>query len=151
MCRAQRHSVRISVAEADVTRPSLAIVVLGFTALPLAAFAHHSWRAVYDGGEDVRITATITSEVYRNPHQTVRAELAYRGGEPEEWTIEWRGGRPRDGEPPIVYDLDPGDRVVIEGRIARFPGARKLQMFTLKRPADGMTIEARRSRNRDRS
>lgn len=117
-------------------------------ALPLAAGAHHSWGAVYDGGEEVTVEATIASQVYRNPHLTVRIEMAGETGEPEEWTMEWRGGRRRNGEPPVTYDLKPGDEVVIEGRIARFPGSKKIQMFALTRPADGMSIQARRGRNR---
>lgn len=117
-------------------------------ALPLAASAHHSWRAVYDGGEEVTVEATIVSEVYRNPHLTVQIELAGETGEPEKWTMEWRGGRRRDGEPPVTYDINPGDEVVIEGRIARFSGSKKIQMFALTRPADGMSIQARRGRNR---
>ena len=120
------------------------LTFIGLAALPLAAQAHHSWRAVYDGGEEVVIDATVTSEVFRNPHATVRVDIVNAAGEPEAWTIEWRGGRRRDREAPVEYDLGPGDEVVIEGQVARFAGGKKIQMRTLTRPADGMTIEARR-------
>jgi hypothetical protein len=115
--------------------------------LPLAAHAHHSWRAVYDGGEEVTLDARIASEVYRNPHLTVRIEIPDDSGELEEWTLEWRGSRRRDDVDSTRYDLHPGDQVVIDGRIARFPGSKKIQMFALTRPADGMHIEARRGRS----
>ena len=131
--------------------PTRAVILVGLAALPLVATAHHSWRAVYDGGEEVTIDATITSAVYRNPHRTVRAELVYDAEAPEEWTIEWRGGRRGDDESEDAYGLKPGDHVVIEGRIARFPGSKKLQMYKLTRLDDGLTITARRGRNRDRN
>lgn len=117
-------------------------------ALPLTASAHHSWRAVYDGGEEVTVEATITSAVFRNPHLAVRVEIANATGDREPWTIEWRGERRGDGQAPVMYDLAPGDEVVIAGRTARDADMKKIQMRTLTRPADGMTIEARRRRNR---
>ena len=131
--------------------PAAAILACALLMLPAAALAHHSWRAVYDGGEEVTIDATISSSIYRNPHRTVRAMLVYDGGELEEWTIEWRGGRRRSGGDEETYELEPGDPVVIEGRIARFPGSKKLQMYKLTRVSDGLTITGRRGRNRDRS
>lgn len=126
---------------------AVALACCGLTALPAAALAHHSWRAVYDGGEEVTIDATISSSVYRNPHRTVRAMLVYDGGELEEWTIEWRGGRRRSRGDEETYNLEPGDPVVIEGRIARFPGSKKLQMYKLTRISDGLTITGRRGRS----
>jgi len=130
------------------------LVFLGFLAVPLAAHAHHSWRAVYGGGEEVTIDALITSEPFRNPHNAVHVQIAGASGELEPWTIEWRGRRRRDGGDPVVYDLNPGDEVVIVGRRAVDADLKKIQMTRLTRTADGMTIEARqgrRNRDRDRS
>jgi len=115
---------------------------------PAVGQAHHSWRAVYDGGEEITIDAVVASAVYRNPHPTVRVEIANDAGELETWTIEWRGGRRRDGEPAPTYDLSPGDAVLIEGQVARYPRSKKIQMFALTRQADGMRIEARRGGGR---
>ena len=126
-------------------------IFLSLLTLPLAAAAHHSWRAVYGGGEGVTIDATITSEPFRNPHNAVHVQIAGASGELEPWTIEWRGRRRRDGGDPVVYDLNPGDEVVIVGRRAVDTDLKKIQMTRLTRTADGMTIEARqRRRNRDR-
>lgn len=125
------------------------LIMLGFLGLPLVVQAHHSWRAVYGGGEDVTIDATIASEPFRNPHNAVHVQIANAAGELEPWTIEWRGRRRRDGGEPVVYDLNPGDEVVIVGRRAVDTNLKKIQMTRLTRPADGMTIEARQRRNRD--
>lgn len=127
----------------------LATLTIGLAILPLAAQAHHSWRAVYGGGEEVTIDATIASKPFRNPHNAVHVQIANASGDLEPWTIEWRGQRRRDGEPPVTYDLNPGDEVVIVGRRAVNGDLKKIQMQTLTRPADGMTIEARQ-RRRDR-
>ena len=116
--------------------------------LPLVAHAHHSWRAVYGGGEEVTVEATIVSEPFRNPHNAVHVQIRNAGGEIEPWTIEWRGQRRRNGGEPVHYDLNPGDEVVIVGRRAVDEDLKKIQMLTLTRPADGMTIEGRRRDDR---
>ena len=127
----------------------LATLMIGLATLPLVAQAHHSWRAIYGGGEELTIDATIASKPFRNPHNAVHVQIVNASGDLEPWTIEWRGQRRRDGEPRVTYDLNPGDEVVIVGRRAVNGDLKKIQMQTLTRPADGMTIEARQ-RRRDR-
>ena len=112
------------------------------------AQAHHSWGTIYDGGEPVNVEAVITGDVYRNPHAAVKVDIMNDLGEPEEWTIEWRGNRNRDRTQPVEYDLNAGDEVVIDGRTARDTDRKTIQMTTLVRPADGMTIQARQGRGR---
>ena len=114
----------------------------------LTVQAHHSWGTIYDGGEPVNVEAVITGDVYRNPHTAVKADIMNDLGEPEEWTIEWRGNRNRDRTQPVEYDLNPGDEVVIDGRTARDTNRKTIQMTTLVRPSDGMTIKARQGRGR---
>ena len=125
----------------------LATLAMGCALSPLAVQAHHSWNGVYGGGEPLTIDATIASKPFRNPHNAVHVQIANAAGELEPWTIEWRGQRRRDGEAPVIYDLNPGDEVVIVGRRAVNSDLKKIQMRTLTRPADGMTIEARLGRN----
>ena len=121
----------------------LATLAMGCALSPLVVYAHHSWDAVYGGGAALTIDATIASKPFRNPHNAVHVQIANASGELEPWTIEWRGQRRRDGEAPVIYDLNPGDEVVIVGRRAANPDLKKIQMQTLTRPEDGMTIQAR--------
>jgi len=131
-----------------VTLQRLSMLMIALAIVPMAVHAHHSWNAVYGGGEELTIDATITSKPFRNPHNAAHIQVANDAGEMEAWTVEWRGERRRDGEPPPVYDLNPGDAVVIFGRRAVDAGVKKIQMERLTRPADGLTITARRGRNR---
>lgn len=129
-------------------RRNCAALAIVLVSTPAFALAHHSWGAVYGGGEEVTVAAKIASKHFRNPHHAVHVQIANTAGELEPWTIEWRGPRRRDGGPPVVYDLNPGDDVVIVGRRAVDTGLKKIQMTKLTRPADGMTIEARLGRDR---
>ena len=114
----------------------------------MTAQAHHSWGTIYNGGQPVNVEAVITGDVYRNPHEAVKVDIMNDLGEPEAWTIEWRGNRGRDRTQTSEYDLSPGDEVVIDGRTARDTNRKTIQMTTLVRPADGMTIQARQGRGR---
>ena len=123
----------------------MAIAILVLASLASTANAHHSWGAVYNGGESVNVTAVITSKAYRNPHDRVEATIVNQAGETEEWRIEWRGMRGGGGMgrgQAVQYDLNPGDEVIVEGRTALNPGLMAIQMTKLTRVSDGMTIEA---------
>jgi hypothetical protein len=123
----------------------------------MTAQAHHSWGAVYDGGAAINdLNATIAGSHTRRPHDAIKVTIENELGEPEEWTVQWRGergerggrggrGRGRD-ESATQYDFNIGDAVVIDGRYARDEGSRLIQMTLLTRPADGMTITAREGR-----
>ncbi len=101
----------------------------------MTAQAHHSWGTIYNGGQPVNVEA-------------VKVDIMNDLGEPEQWTIEWRGNRGRDRSQTSEYNLAPGDEVVIDGRTARDTNRKTIQMTTLVRPADGMTIQARQGRGR---
>ena len=123
----------------------MAIFILILASLASTANAHHSWGAVYNGGEPVKVTAVITSKAYRNPHDRVEVTIVNEAEETEEWRIEWRGRRGGNGGgrgQAVQYDLNPGDEVIVEGRTALNPGLMAIQMTKLTRVSDGMTIEA---------
>lgn len=125
------------------------VLLSSLVGLSLTARAHHSWGAIYNGGEPVSINAVITGKVYRNPHETVEVSIMNEHGESEEWKIEWRGerGGGRGRSQAVQYGLNPGDEVLIAGRTARDSGRRTIQMQTMTRSADGLTIQAREGRN----
>ncbi len=129
-------------------RRVLMLLTGALAGVAMTAQAHHSWGAIYDGGAPVNVEATITGNPYRNPHDAVKVNIMNDLGEPEEWTIQWRGNRGRDRSERVVYDLNPGDEVVIDGRAARDTTSKLIQMTNLLRPSDGMTIQAREGRGR---
>ncbi len=131
-------------------RRILMLLTGALAGVSMTAQAHHSWGAVYDGGAPVNVEATITGHPYRNPHDAVKVNIMNDLGEPEAWTIQWRGnrGRGRDQTQAVEYDLNPGDEVVIDGRAARNTTSKLIQMTNLVRPSDGMTIQAREGRGR---
>ena len=128
-------------------RRILTLVTCAVAGFAVAAEAHHSWGAVYNGGQPVSdITATIAGNHVRRPHDSIAVTIMNELGEPEEWTIQWRGRRRgRDGDS-VRYDFHIGDEVVIEGRMARNESRKLIQMTSLVRPADGWTLTAREGR-----
>jgi hypothetical protein len=115
----------------------------------MTAQAHHSWEAVYRGGQRVNdLTATIAGNHSARPHNAIAVTIRNQLGAPEAWTIQWRGGVSRDRHGNTVgYDFNIGDEVVIGGRMARDEGQKLIQMTSLVRAADGWTITAREGRD----
>jgi hypothetical protein len=118
-------------------RQILALVVGALAGVAVTAQPHHSWSTVYDGGRDVDdLTATISGDHTRRPHDAIAIAITNDLGEPEEWTLQWFGegggrggrgtGRGRD-ESSAHYDFNIGDEVVIDGttvgRLRRDGGA----------------------------
>lgn len=127
------------------------LVIGALSGVAVTAQAHHSWGAVYDGGQEISdLTATIAGPHTRRPHDAIAITITNELGEPEEWTMQWRGerggrGRGRD-ESAVQIDLNVGDEVVLDGRFARDEGSKLIQMTSLVRPSDGWTLEARQGR-----
>ena len=141
-------------------RQVLTMLTGALAGVTVTAQAHHSWGTVYDGGAAVNeLTATIAGSYSRRPHDAIAVTIINELGEPEEWTVQWRGNRGGRGqggdENAVQYDFNIGDEIVINGRYARDEDAKLIQMTSLVRPADGWTITARegrggRGRGRDR-
>jgi len=126
----------------------LAGSLAGFAA---TAQAHHSWGAVYDGGQSVNgLAATIAGEHTRRPHDAIEVTITNSVGEPETWTVQWRGDRGGGGmgRNDSQYDFNIGDEVVIDGRMARDESQKLIQMSSLLRPSDGWTVTASLGRGR---
>ena len=118
----------------------------------MIAQAHHSWGAVYDGGTEVSdLNAVIAGPHTRRPHDAIKVTIQNDLGEPEEWTVQWRGergGRGRGmGGDVEQFDLNVGDEVTIDGQYARDQSSKLIQMTLMTRTVDGSTvIQARQGR-----
>jgi hypothetical protein len=131
-------------------RQILMLLTGALAGVTMTAQAHHSWGAVYNGGQEVSdLTVTIAGTHSRRPHDNIAVTITNEVGEPEEWTVQWRGnrGRGRDrNEEAAQYDFNIGDEVVIGGRMARDEDSNLIQMTSLVRPSDGWTLTAREGR-----
>ena len=129
-------------------RPVLMILAGSLAGIAVTAQAHHSWGAVYNGGQSVNgLAATIAGEHTRRPHDAIEVTITNSLGEPESWTVQWRGNRGGGGmggmgRDAAQYDFNIGDEVVIDGRMARDESQKLIQMTSLLRPSDGWTVTA---------
>ena len=126
-------------------RPVLMILAGSLAGLAVTAQAHHSWGAVYNGGQSVNgLAATISGEHTRRPHDAIEVTITNSLGEAETWTVQWRGNRGGGGmgRNDSQYDFNIGDEVVIDGRMARDESQKLIQMTSLLRPSDGWTLTA---------
>ena len=112
-----------------------AVLACVAAAVPLTAFAHHSFTALYDGEEKVTIEGRIATVTVRNPHSFVHVLVTDQAGEQVRWAIEW-GSANELGR--LTRDtLNPGDEVVVVGNPSRTEGNRQMKMIRIERPADG--------------
>ena len=100
-------------------RPCRWSAALILIALPLAATAHHSTRAIFDRSQPTEVEGTISSVFWRNPHIGLTLLVENEAGETEEWEIE--GGTFNDLQR-SGFDTQTvaiGDRVRIVGASSR--------------------------------
>ena len=84
-----------------------------------AVHAHHSFAVYFDSSKDVKITGTVTSFRFTNPHGTIAVDVTDAQGRVTHWRAETnapvvlvRRGWTRDV-------LKPGDTITIEGWASR--------------------------------
>ena len=72
------------------TPAALIRIVIGLVLVsaPLAATAHHSFRAQYDSDIVVEVTGTITEVAWTNPHARFYVEAEDESGESVTWDFE---------------------------------------------------------------
>ncbi len=105
--------------------------------------AHHSFTAAYDSTKRVTIEGVVKEFVWRNPHSYVRIEVMTKEGTTEMWTLEWGSSNQLSAAkyPVTRTTLRAGDKLIAGGEPGRDPEARRVRIFTLKRPVDNWQWE----------
>ena len=100
-------------------------------------YAHHSFAATYNSKAEVKIEGKLMQFTFRNPHSFVNIEATDPKGGVQRWSVEWSGAAALSNQGLSQTTLKVGDHVIITGRPSRAPNEYRVQMLTLKRPADG--------------
>ncbi len=102
-------------------------------------FAHHSFTAAYEAGQRVEIEGVVQEFVWLNPHSYVRLDVTDKAGKTEGWTLEWGSSTQLSAAkyPVTRTTLKFGDHIVATGEPGRDPEARRVRIFSIKRPVDG--------------
>jgi hypothetical protein len=128
----------INFERGGIMRKSVVLlIVLGFMAGGVSVWSHHSLSATYDERIDVTLEGRIVQFHQRNPHSYLQLEAPDENGEPERWSLEWRGagGLSRDG---ITREtLRVGDEVVVTIHPSRTVDDTRGVLNTLHRKSDG--------------
>ena len=116
---------------------AVVIVVAG-----TATQAHHSIAGAYVDTREDTIDGVITEFRFINPHPFVTVTQSSDG---ESWRLEMDNRREFDAIGFAADDLNIGDRIVVDGILARRE-ANRLYVMRLERPADGFGFEQIASR-----
>ena len=101
--------------------------------------AHHSFSAVYQTKEEIKLEGKLVQISIRNPHSFVYVEAPDKEGKMQRWSLEWGGAAQLAGQGVNQQTLKVGDRIVITGRPSRAPGEYRVLVQTISRPTDGFT------------
>jgi hypothetical protein len=106
-------------------------------------FAHHSFTAAYDSTKRVEIEGVVKEFVWRNPHSFVRIEVTTKEGGMELWNLEWGSTTQLQAAkyPVTRTTIKAGDRIIAGGEPGRDPAAKRVRIFSIKRPIDGWEWE----------
>ena len=121
----------------------LLALVAGIFLFSAAAYAHHSFAAVYNTKETVKLEGKLVQFVFRNPHSFVTIEAPDPDGKVQRWSLEWGGAAQLAGQGVQQRTLNVGDHVIITGQPSRAPGEYRVLLKTLKRPSDGYSWGSR--------
>src|SRR5215468_1276755 len=94
------------------------------------AYAHHSFSAVYNVKETVKIEGNLVQFVLRNPHSFVFIEAPDSEGKTQRWSLEWGGAAQLAGQGVEARTLNVGDHVIITGQPSRAPGEYRVLLKT---------------------
>lgn len=112
------------------------------TALPAAS--HHSVRDVFDADHSIRISGTVTSTEWVNPHMLFHIEVVDTAGDSAVWTLEMPPPHALARRGFETDLLEVGDRITVDGWPA-LDGSRRADTRAIEF-ADGRRIEIPESR-----
>ena len=115
------------------------ICAVALAALP--SWAHHSHGNYVDTFTDIE--GVVKEFVWRNPHSFVRIEVTTKEGTTELWNLEWGSTTQlQAAKYPITRTtIKPGDKIIAGGEPGRDPAAKRVRIFSIKRPIDGWEWE----------
>lgn len=99
--------------------------------LGIAAQAHHSYVTKYDPAKKIRLSGTITSVSYFNPHIFFTVSVPNNAGAESEWRIETESVQLTRARGLTEAKLSAGRKVMLTGWRARSGGA-ELGLSTIK-------------------
>ena len=67
---------------------TVAAVGMGLLLAAVPMMAHHSFAAEYDAGKPVKMTGTVTSMEWINPHAWIHMDVKKADGKTESWMVE---------------------------------------------------------------
>jgi hypothetical protein len=100
------------------------------------AGAHHSISSVYDSSRQVTLEGIVAEFQLVNPHPFLFMDVADGAGRTARWRLELDNRSELAAIGVTANTLNPGDRIVVKGSLARNQGER-LYLLRLDRPADG--------------
>jgi len=115
----------------------LSVLLSGwFAALP--AYAHHAFAAEYDAHQEIKLTGTLTSFEWVNPHAWLHIDVKGPDGKVVNWAIEFGGPNALLRRGFRKADFPPGIELVVDGYRAK-NGSATLNGKTVKLP-DGRNL-----------
>jgi len=101
------------------------------------ALAHHSFAAVYQSDQNIRIEGKVVQFLYRNPHSVLHVVTENDDGTTTRWAIEWQGATQLGAAGMSAQTLRPGDPVVVTGNPGRVEAEHRMLLVTITRTTDG--------------
>jgi hypothetical protein len=118
-------------------KTKMLVGLAGVLLFGVAAFAHHSLGATYEGDKEVKLEGKIVQLMLRNPHSFLQIDVADKDGTLQRWSLEWRSSG-QLGQAGIKRDtLKAGDEVVVTVNPSRTKGDNRGALKTLHRTSDG--------------
>ena len=93
--------------------------------------AHHSFSAVYQTKEEIKLEGKLVQLSIRNPHSFISMEAPDKEGKMQRWSLEWGGAAQLAGQGVNQQTLKVGDKMVVTGRPSRTPGEYRVLVQTI--------------------